>query len=501
MTGSRVGNGSRHRSGIFADVRLEGSYPATVAMVLLALCPYIVLATAELLLEKQMLHDLGASRFGLELAAALGNAGYCFGAVSGADLIQRFSKRNLFLLTEAGFVAGSVLCALAPGIGWFVAGRMVQGACTGLLLVVALPPLVTAYGVGKLPATVAFVDLGLFGMVTAGPLVGGLVAQTSWRVLFGGVAVLGLLGILLGAACFGRDPDNQRTMGFDYSAIPVAVLASVLPFTGAAFLSLGGFGSPEFWALFPAGMVALGVLLVRQYRKERALMPLKLLTHTLPITGIAVAMIAGAAFTALVELAALYLLMVQHAAPLLAGVLLATQIPGVVVAALIFSRTLNTRWLPALAFSGLLVVAAAGALLLALGSFNSWAVVAVAGFLLGYGAGTGVAPGLFLAGLSVPSSRLGPTFALVELLRSEAAFLVAPVLLTVAMGSTSLASGVHTGALVAAIGAAVGGLAMLGLLLAGGVGPHRPDLDRWMDGDDPAFHSPPLAATVRNLEP
>jgi hypothetical protein len=52
---------------------------------------------------------------------------------------------------------------------------------------------------------------------------------------------------------------------------------------------------------------------------------------------------------------------------------------------------------------------------------------AVAGVLLGFGAGAGVAPALFMAGLSAPSDRLGPTFALVELLRSEAAFRVAPV--------------------------------------------------------------------------
>jgi hypothetical protein len=29
--------------------------------------------------------------------------------------------------------------------------------------------------------------------------------------------------------------------------------------------------------------------------------------------------------------------------------------------------------------------------------------------------------------------------------------------------------------------------------------PHRPDLERWLGGEDPAFDSPPLAAAVRDL--
>ncbi|WP_326609305.1 hypothetical protein OG949_03115 [Streptomyces scopuliridis] len=50
---------------------------------------------------------------------------------------------------------------------------------------------------------------------------------------------------------------------------------------------------------------------------------------------------------------------------------------------------------------------------------NASAVVPVAALFLGFGAGAGVTPGLFLAGFSVPSAQIGPTFALVELLRPK----------------------------------------------------------------------------------
>jgi MFS family permease len=469
-------------------------------MALLALCPYIVLSSATLLFDDQVVQDLGASSFGGGLADALANAGYAFGAVAAADLLQRLPKRRLFLVNELVFAAGSVLCALSPGIVEYVAGRVLQGAATGVLLVVALPPLVTTHGPRRLPLTAAFVNLGLFGMVTAGPLVGGIVADAAaWRPFFLVLAVLGILGWVLGLLTFEPDAPAAPGAGFDFSALPVALLATVLPFLGVAWLARGSFTAAGFLVPLIAGLAALATLLVRQYRKDKALMPLKLLAHTLPVTGIAVAMVAGAAFTAVVELCATYLLTARGLSPLQTGALLATQIPGVVLAAWLFKRMFSTRWLPVVAFSGLALVGLAGALVLVLIPGHAVVLTAVAGFLLGFGAGAGVSPGLFMAGLSVPSKRLGPTFALVELLRSEAAFLVAPVLLAVSQAVASPATGIHIGALVVVLLAGGGGAALLLLLLVGGMKPHRPDLERWLGGEDPAFDSRPLAAAVRDV--
>jgi MFS family permease len=52
------------------------------------------------------------------------------------------------------------------------------------MLVVALPPLITRYGVERLPRTAAAVNIGLFGAVTVGPVLAGLIAAQSWRIAF-----------------------------------------------------------------------------------------------------------------------------------------------------------------------------------------------------------------------------------------------------------------------------------------------------------------------------
>lgn len=477
---------------------LADHYAAAVALALLALCPFIVLTTAVSLVERELATDLGAGRFSLELAAGLSNAGYAFGAVLAADLIQRVSGRRLYLCCESLFVAGSLLAALAPSIAVFTAGRVLQGLATGMLLVAALPPLVTRHGAARLPTTGAVVNLGLFGMVTLGPLVGGAAASAhAWRLLFGAVAALGVAGLVLGLAAFEGNEPPDRGMQFDWAAIPLALGATVLPFLGVSWLARGSFASVLFLAPLAVGLAFLVVLVLGQYRKQEPLMPVRPISHTLPVTGTGAAMIAGATFTTLLVLAELYLQRVRHESPLAVGGLVASQLLGLAAAAWLFRRALATKWTPILALSGLVAIVSGGALLLALSTATALWLVPLAALLLGFGAGAGVAPGLFMAGFSVPSSKIGRTFALVELLRSEAAFLLGPVLLALAL-ELGLPGGVHTGLVIALAVAAGGTCALVVLYLLGGARPHAPELEAWLDGDSSAYHSPPLAARVRD---
>ena len=469
-----------------------------MALALLALCPFLVLTTAVSLFQPLLMADLHATRFELQLANGLSSASYAFGAVVSADLIQRLARRHVYLVCESGFVVSSVLALSATGFAQFMAGVLLQGLFTGMLLVAALPPLVLTHGVERLPTTAAVISVGLFGMVTAGPVVGGLVGSLGgWRLLFASIAVLAAVGLAVGSMTFeGNEPPARRAR-FDWLGIPVAFAATMLPFFGVAWLSRGSFSDPEFIGPVVVG-VLLGVLLVvGQYRKADPLMPVRPISNTLPVTGTANAMVVGASFTTLLELMVVYLLDVSHYSPVRTGLLIAPQVLGVVVSAALFRRVVTTRWTPYLALSGLLGVAAGAGVLLTASPSNASAVVPVAALLLGYGAGAGVAPGLFLAGFSVPSTKLGPTFALVELLRSEAAFLVGPVLLHLAMTRSTLEHGFHLSVLIMLVVTLVAGVLLIGLYLLGGGSMQPPDLDPWLAGTSTAYHSPALAARLR----
>lgn len=457
-----------------------------------------MLTTAVSLFQPLLMRDLDATRFELQLTSGMSNAAYAFGAVASADIAQRLSCRQIYLVCEAGFVVSTLLALGAHGIAPFMAGVVLQGLFTGMLLVVALPPLVTAHGVERLPTTAAVISLGLFGMVTAGPVAGGLVGSMGgWRLLYASIAVLAAVGLTVGAMTFeGNEPPDRRA-AFDWLAIPLAFGATALPFFGVSWLSRGSFHHPAFLAPVVVGPAIGAVLVVGQYRKENPLMPVRPISNTLPVTGTLNAMVVGASFTTLLELVEAYLLRVRHFSPVRTGLLIAPQILGVVVASLLFRRVLTTRWTPYLALSGLVSVAVGAGVLLAVTPSNTSPVVVVAALFLGYGAGAGVAPGLFLAGFSVSASQLGPTFALVELLRSEAAFLVGPVLLHLATTGGSLTHGFHLGVVIMLVITLVAGVLLVALYWLGGVCPRAPDLGSWMAGTATAYHSPPLAARVR----
>ncbi|MFI5758598.1 MFS transporter [Streptomyces sp. NPDC051569] len=484
---------------LFSRVPLAGNYPAAVVLALLALSPYLVLTTATSLMQSLLMRDLSATPFELQLTSGLSNAAYAFGAVAAADIVQRIPRRLLYLICEAGFVVSTVLALSAPGIALFTTGVILQGLATGMLLVAALPPLITGHGVERLPTTAAVISLGLFGVVTFGPLVGGLVGSVGgWRYLFAAIGVLAAIGLTVGALTFESNEPPAKNAEFDWLAIPLALGATVLPFFGVSWLTRGSFTHPAFLTPVIVGLLFGVFLVVGQYRKANPLMPVRPISNTLPVAGTLGAMIVGATFITLLELTEAYLLRVPHYGPLRVGALVTTQLAGVVIASVLFRRLVTTRWTPYLALSGLLGVAVGAAVLLSVSASNASALVPVAALFLGYGAGAGVAPGLFLAGFSVPVLKIGPTFALVELLRSEAAFLIGPVLLHLAL-TTGITHGFHLAVLITMSMALAGVLLIVVVYVLGGARPRPPELEAWITGESTAYHSPPLAAAIRKV--
>ena len=132
-------------------------------------------------------------------------------------------------------------------------------------------------------------------------------------------------------------------------------------------------------------------------------------------------------------------------------------------------------------------------------------LVVVGSALIGIGVGSAVAPALFLAGYSVPAPEIQKVLALVELLRAVAAFMTAPVILHIALTVNGgvKGGGIETGLWIS-LGIAVAGLLVaVYLLVLGRVVPHAPRIEPWLNGEDTAFDSPPLAAGIRgeSLDP
>jgi MFS family permease len=468
-----------------------------VALALFGLCPDLVLSTGFLPLSKPMTQDLGTSLTWLQVANGVSNAAFAAGVVVAAQLAQRFVQRPLFLGYAATFVVGSALTALAPAVALFLLGRVLQGGATGLMMISALPPLVTRFGVGRIPWSAAIVNLGLFGATTLGPLVGGLVAGSgSWRALMWVITGLGL--VALAAAYLGYpvfdpvDPD----LPVDPPALGLTVVSALLIFVATSVVTATSMGSWLFWTPFVVGLAALVGLIVLERHRDNALMPVQELSTQLPVTGTVVAMVAGATFVTAVELTQLYVADVAGASPTAAGWLFWPMPVGLVPAAVAFGAVFRTSLLPYLVNAGLLALVGGAALLLALDASGSTSLVPWVALLLGFGAGATVAPGLFLAGLGVRSQLLGRAFALVQLLRLTATFAVGPLVVYLAQQQSSPAHGVHLGGWLVLALSVLGLAASLVIPAISGARPQAPDLEAWLEGAR-GLTSPTTAVHVR----
>jgi len=476
---------------------LAGRYPAVAAMVMFALIPYLALSAALSPLTPIIAKQLHMSLQTMSLSSGLGNAAYALGTVLAVQFAQHLPQRRMLIGYATLLVIGSLLAAAAQDPGMYIAGHVLQGLCTSLLLISAVPPLAIGYPASRLRTTAMIMNLCIFGAVALGPTIGGLQAQShAWRPLFWVIATIALAALALAVLTFDdappADPDSPR----DLPAIALAAVGCVSAFFGASELLTHSFLDPVTIVPLLSGLAVIVVLIVYQFRAKRPLLTIRtMLTSTMPVAGIVVALCAAAASVSATALTAGTLTGLYS--PLHLGLLYLPEVAGAAITAVVLGVVLKRRAIHYLPLVGMLFLAA-GIAVFRIHVPSSEAATLVGSGLTGIGLGATVAPALFVAGFSLPSASLQRVFAIVELMRAVAAFMIAPIFAHLAAtvgGSVDAGTGIALWiGLALALGGAVIGVA---IYVLGGARPQTPDIERFVAGEAPAWYSPPLLARVR----
>jgi MFS family permease len=471
---------------------LADSYWAAVALVIFALTPFLVLTSAVSSLNELIGGSLHLGESELQMTTGMANAAYCFGTVLSIQLIARLPPRRVLLGLIVTFVIASVAAAWAPVAWFFIVGRILQGLTTAMMLIAAVPTLVTGWPARREPPTAATMNLAIFGAVALGPVVGGVAAGLeTWRTLFWIVAAVGAAGLLMVVLTYEDAEPQDPDAPIDVVALLLAGFGTAAAFFGTAQLGGHSFGAPIVLIPMLAGVGLILALMVHQYFVDDPLMPVEQVANTIPVAAILTAMCAAAASVGLVELAQ-SALELQKVDPTHAAMLFWPEFGGAVLMAIVFGSIFFTRWVAALALGGMAVLAGAAAILSGVAT-GSQALVAVGSGAVGIGVGASVAPALFTAAFTLPSPRLPRIFALIELLRGVAAFLAGPLLLHMSETvGVSPASGIRSAVWVCFGIALVGGLVAMAIWVAGRARLQRPDIEPWLEGEKPAIESTPL---------
>ncbi|MEV6118524.1 MFS transporter [Streptomyces sp. NPDC052109] len=98
---------------------------------------------------------------------------------------DRYGQRRVFALGMLGFGAASAAIGVAPGVGWVIGLRALQGVFGALLQPATLGMLRAAYPPDRLAGPLAVRTAAIGLAAAAGPLVGGaLVTTLGWRAVF-----------------------------------------------------------------------------------------------------------------------------------------------------------------------------------------------------------------------------------------------------------------------------------------------------------------------------
>jgi MFS family permease len=477
---------------------LAGRYPVVAAMVVFALVPYLVLAAALQSITPTIASQLHMSLQTVNLTSGLANAGYAVGTVLAFQLAQHLHQRRMVLVYASLLVIGSVLAAAAINPGMYIAGHILQGLCTSLLLIGAVPPLVLDYPVAKLRSTVVILNVCIFGAVALGPLIGGVQASFhGWRPLFWILAAIAVAALALAVLTFRDTPPANPSSPKDAITVGLAAGGSVAAFYGASELATHSFLDPATLGPLLGGLALIVILFVRQYRSKRPLLCVRILNSTFPVAGIVAALCAAAAAVSAIALSET--LLQRQFPPLHAGLLYFPEFGGAVVAAVVFAVVFRSHLIHYFALSGM-VLLGAGIVVLASAIPPTSTVTLVGSGLIGVGVGASVVPALFIVGFSLRNNLLQGVFSIIELMRAVAAFMIGPILLHFAISAGGFANSVTSTVLWICFGITVGGaLFAVWLYWLGHVRPPGPAIEHWFGGGGPAWESPPLPRFPRIL--
>src|SRR5512145_2483898 len=195
-------------------------------------------------------------------------AGICLSVVFGrlGDIHGRYA------IYGGGFVVmtvSSLLCGMAPTVGWLIAFRLVQGMGAAMIASAARVLAMEAMPEGAEGRANGFMTMSFHGGLLLGPPLGGLVIDLlSWRWIFFLLVPIGVAGIAL-TALRARDPHVapvERPPAVDYVGAMLLVVLTVVLTLLVDRRSADAIGVGQSSVMMVAFTLALAGFLVHERR-------------------------------------------------------------------------------------------------------------------------------------------------------------------------------------------------------------------------------------------
>jgi EmrB/QacA subfamily drug resistance transporter len=306
----------------------------------------------------------------------------------GGSMGDRLGRVRVFQFGLALFTAASLACAFAPGAGWLIAFRVLQGAAGAMLNPVAMSIIRNTFEDPRERAQAIGIWAAVVGISMAlGPVLGGVLVGLSWRAVFLVNIPIGLAAIALTARFVpeSRAPRPRRPdpVGQVLVILMLASLTSAI-IEGPSL----GWGSPWIVALALTAGVALMTLVRYELRRVDPLLEPRFFASRPFAAATVIAVAAFTAFGGFLFLNTLYLQDVRGLSPASAGLCTLPIAAMTVLVSPIAGRVVGARGVRGPLVVGGLGLGLGGLMLVSLSADTSlgWLLGAYCVFGLGFGA-------------------------------------------------------------------------------------------------------------------
>ncbi|WP_328392012.1 MDR family MFS transporter [Nocardia sp. NBC_00416] len=334
--------------------------------------------------------------------------------------MDRFGPKAVWITSVSLFVMGSALCAASWSIESLIAFRVIQGLGGGMLLPGGQTIITRAAGPQRLGRAMAILGVPMLLGPVFGPVIGGLLVEyTSWHWIFLVNVPVGILAVALAVwklPAGGALPEFGRLDVRGLILVSGSLVCLLYGLSRAS--SHGGFNEWSVLGWLIAGVVGLALYTWHSLSKGAdSIIDVRLLTNRLFASGtIAVFLVAIGMFGGMLLLP-LYYQTVRGEGALDAGLLLAPQGLGAIVAIVIGGRLTDRI--------GAGYVVPVGIVLALIGTFpftqvgvdTSYVWLSVALFVRGMGLGAVMMPTISAAYTELSKdavSRAAPTLSAIQ---------------------------------------------------------------------------------------
>lgn len=332
----------------------------------------------------------------------------------GGRLGDTFGRKRMFVVGVAAFTLTSLLCGLAWNEWSLILGRALQGASAAVAAPTAMALVATTFAPGK-PRSQAFAIYAAMTGVgsVAGLILGGVLTEVSWRLVFLINVPIGLV-VAIGAMIYLRESQGER-LSLD---VPGAVLATL----GCSLLVLAVNEGPSGWmrpvvvVSFVLGFVALMAFIVVERRAQNPILPFVLFDNSSRVAALLAIFFASMIMMCMAVFISLYLQGVLKYSPIQSGLAVVPFAFGLGIAAAIASKLslmVQPRWL-VLVGGAVIMFGCLFAASIATETPGYFPKIGIPVIVIGFGVGLAVIPLTLSVVAGVGPTEIGPLTALAQ---------------------------------------------------------------------------------------